>query len=87
MRAIFNNAGQISGISAFEAYLAGLRKTLGPPWNQDHRSALAAVIAAAAEQETSAVLKVPVTRAPKAKTPSPTAAPCPARGDGRPKKK
>lgn len=31
----------------FEAHFANLRQTVGPPWNQDHKLALAAAIAAA----------------------------------------
>jgi hypothetical protein len=38
-------ASQTLGVDAFDAHFLRLRKTLGSPWNQDHKLAMAAAIA------------------------------------------
>ncbi len=44
---VFGAASQALGVENFDAYFLDLRKTAGPPWNQDHKLAMAAAIAAA----------------------------------------
>lgn len=41
-------AASALGVERFDEWFLGLRKSVGPPWNSDHRMALAASIAAAA---------------------------------------
>ncbi|MBX9602396.1 MAG: hypothetical protein K2X35_15410 [Bryobacteraceae bacterium] len=44
---ILGAAGRALGIGDFEAYFLTTRKAIGPPWNHDHKIAMAAAIAAA----------------------------------------
>jgi hypothetical protein len=39
-------AGEVLAVESFDAYFARLRRSLGPPWGQDHKLAMAAAIAA-----------------------------------------
>jgi hypothetical protein len=39
-------ARQILGVESLEAHFAAVRRSVGPPWNQDHKTAMAAAIAA-----------------------------------------
>jgi len=34
------------GVDDLEAHFANLRKSIGPPWGQDHKMAMAAAVAA-----------------------------------------
>lgn len=43
---VFGAAGEALGLNGLDAYFATVRKAVGPPWNQDHRLAMAASIAA-----------------------------------------
>lgn len=45
-RTVLEEAQSVSGKADLQTHLVGLRKTLGPPWDKDHRIALAAAIAA-----------------------------------------
>lgn len=40
-------ASEALGIKDLDAYFVGVRKSIGPPWTQDHKLAMAAAIAAA----------------------------------------
>lgn len=44
---IFALAGEALRVDDFDAYFLKLRKTVGPPWNADHKLAMAAAIVAA----------------------------------------
>ncbi|HKW45489.1 MAG TPA: hypothetical protein VJN22_07515, partial [Candidatus Eremiobacteraceae bacterium] len=39
-------ASQALGVESFDAHFLRMRKTIGPPWNADHKLAMAAAIAA-----------------------------------------
>ncbi len=39
-------AGAALGVESFETFFLAMRKKIGPPWNNDHRIAMAAAIAA-----------------------------------------
>ena len=45
-RHVHDIAGKALGIENLDAHLSGLRHSIGPPWGQDHRMAMAAAIAA-----------------------------------------
>jgi hypothetical protein len=40
-------AGKALGVENFDAYFLHMRKAIGPPWNQDHKLAMAAAIVTA----------------------------------------
>lgn len=40
-------AGQALGVESFDAHFLNMRKSVGPPWNNDHKLAMAAAIVAA----------------------------------------
>src|SRR5580700_258119 len=44
---VFAAASQALRVESFDAHFLDLRRTVGPPWNQDHRLAMAAAVAAA----------------------------------------
>jgi hypothetical protein len=44
---VFAAASQALGVESSDAHFLDLRRTVGPPWNQDHRLAMAAAVAAA----------------------------------------
>jgi hypothetical protein len=44
---VLSLAGQALHVENFDAHFLEARRTLGPPWNQDHKIAMAAAIAAA----------------------------------------
>lgn len=46
-KTVFGLAGRALGVENFEDHFVQARRALGPPWNQDHRLALAAAVAAA----------------------------------------
>lgn len=46
-KSICDAATRLLGIDDFNAHFARMRKTLGPPWNNDHKIAMAAAIVAA----------------------------------------
>jgi hypothetical protein len=48
-KTVFGLASQALHVEDFEAHFLQARRELGPPWNQDHKLALAAAIAAAQE--------------------------------------
>jgi hypothetical protein len=39
-------AGDALGVEDFDAHFLRLRKTFGPPWNNDHKLAMAAAVTA-----------------------------------------
>ena len=45
-KTIGNAASRALGIQNFDAHFLGLRKAVGPPWNSDHKLAMAAAIVA-----------------------------------------
>jgi hypothetical protein len=45
-RRVFGDAVAALGIENLDAYFRQLRKAVGPPWNQDHKLAMAAAVAA-----------------------------------------
>jgi hypothetical protein len=44
-KTVLDSAGRALHVDDFDAYFAQLRKTFGPPWNADHKLAMAAAIA------------------------------------------
>ena len=44
---VLDAASQVLRVENFDAHFLHLRKTVGPPWNNDHKLAMAAAIAAA----------------------------------------
>ncbi len=46
---VVNAAGQALRIENFDAHFLNMRTAVGPPWNQDHKLAMAAAIVAAKE--------------------------------------
>src|SRR5215471_18558583 len=44
---VFDAAGKALGVDNLEAYFLQVRRAVGPPWNQDHKLAMAAAIATA----------------------------------------
>jgi hypothetical protein len=46
-RKVFDAASQALGLDNINAHFLHVRNTFGPPWNQDHKLAMAAAIAAA----------------------------------------
>ena len=44
---VFDSARQAMHVEDLEAYLLQLRRAIGPPWNKDHKLAMAAAIVAA----------------------------------------
>lgn len=46
-KSVFTQASNALGIKSFDAHFIGMRKSLGPPWNNDHKLAIAAAIVAA----------------------------------------
>jgi len=49
-RKVLAEASRALRVANFDAYFLDLRKTMGAPWNYDHKLALAAAIVAAAER-------------------------------------
>ncbi|MBV8067842.1 MAG: hypothetical protein JO113_07685 [Candidatus Eremiobacteraeota bacterium] len=47
-KTVFEAAGKALRVEDFEAHFLQMRKAMGPPWNNDHKLAMAAAIAAAA---------------------------------------
>ena len=45
-RQVQNAASKALGVENLDAHFAGLRRSIGPPWGQDHRMAMAAAIEA-----------------------------------------
>jgi hypothetical protein len=45
-RKVTEAARQVLGVEDLDAYFAELRRSIGPPWGQDHKLAMAAAIAA-----------------------------------------
>jgi hypothetical protein len=48
-RSVFGAARQALGIEDLDAYFLKVRKQIGPPWNMDHKLAMAAAIVAATD--------------------------------------
>jgi hypothetical protein len=46
---IFDQAARVLGIDGLDGYFLQLRKSIGPPWNNDHRLAMSAAIAASSK--------------------------------------
>ena len=44
---VFEAASQVLGVESLDAHFLQVRKAIGPPWNQDHKLALAAGLVAA----------------------------------------
>jgi hypothetical protein len=44
---VFDAAGQALGVEDLDSHFLKVRKAVGPPWNQDHKLAMAAAIATA----------------------------------------
>ena len=51
---VFDMASQALRIADLDAHFAKLRRSIGPPWNNDHKLAMAAAIAAASSPHSSA---------------------------------
>ena len=51
-RRVQDAASQALGVENLDAHFAQLRRSLGPPWGQDHKMAMAAAIAAMNPRET-----------------------------------
>ena len=47
---VLGEASQALQVENFDAHFLRLRKTVGPPWNNDHKLAMAAAVVAASEQ-------------------------------------
>ena len=47
---VLGEASQALQVGNFDAHFLRLRKTVGPPWNNDHKLAMAAAVVAASEQ-------------------------------------
>ena len=47
---VLGEASQALRVENFDAHFLRLRKTVGPPWNNDHKLAMAAAVVAASEQ-------------------------------------
>ena len=47
-------AAEVLGVGDFDAWFMGLRRSLGPPWGQDQKIAMAAAVVAASVSEASA---------------------------------
>ena len=54
-KAVSASAAQALRVDSFDTYFLGLRRTVGPPWNNDHKLAMAAAIVAAHELSTERV--------------------------------
>ena len=50
-KGVFRAASRALLIEDFDAYFLGMRRALGPPWNNDHKIALAAAVVAAASPQ------------------------------------
>jgi len=48
---VFNAAGQVLRIEDLDAHFLQLRRSFGPPWDKDHKLAMAAAIVTAIEQD------------------------------------
>ena len=46
-RKVTDAAGKALGVADADAYFRDIRKSIGPPWQKDHRVAMAAAIVAA----------------------------------------
>ena len=46
-KTVFGEASRALHVGSFDAYFLDLRRTVGPPWNQDHKLAMAAAIVTA----------------------------------------
>jgi hypothetical protein len=46
-KTVLGAAGQALGVENFDAHFLRIRKTIGPPWNNDHKLAMAAAIVTA----------------------------------------
>jgi|SRR5579884_724709 len=46
-KAVFTSAATFVRVGSFDAYFLDIRKRVGPPWNADHKLAMAAAIASA----------------------------------------
>jgi hypothetical protein len=46
-KSVMGTAGQALGVENLDAHFLQVRKTIGPPWNNDHKLAMAAAIVAA----------------------------------------
>jgi hypothetical protein len=46
-KTVLDAAGRVLGVGNFEAHFLRLRKAVGPPWNNDHKLAMAAAVVAA----------------------------------------
>lgn len=44
-KTVFTSAGQALGVESFDAHFLEMRRVVGPPWNHDHKLAMAAAIA------------------------------------------
>ena len=49
-KTVVASAGNALHVTDFDAYFLKMRKTVGPPWNQDHKLAMAAAVVAAASR-------------------------------------
>ncbi len=49
-KTVLATSGQSLQIGNFDTYFLNMRKELGPPWNQDHKLAMAAAIVAASQR-------------------------------------
>ena len=46
-KSVLDAARQALGVENFDAHFLQMRKAIGPPWDQDHKLAMAAAIVAA----------------------------------------
>jgi hypothetical protein len=44
---VLASAGKVLGVENFDAHFLQVRKAIGPPWNMDHKLAMAAAIVTA----------------------------------------
>lgn len=56
---VFDAACQVLHVKKLDSHFAQARKTLGPPWNMDHKLAMAAAVAAAARAKVAAAAQAP----------------------------
>jgi hypothetical protein len=49
-KSVFGAARQVLGIEDLDAYFLQVRRAIGPPWNADHKLAMAAAIVAASDR-------------------------------------
>jgi len=49
-KTVLDAAGKALGVGNFDAHFLGIRRAVGPPWNNDHKLAMAAAVVAASNK-------------------------------------